>query len=38
MAVEFRQFSAEHHNARRNWLVIKLDTDQPGLYGLGDGG
>jgi galactonate dehydratase len=34
--VEFRRFSAEHHNARRNWLVIKLNTDQPGLYGLGD--
>jgi galactonate dehydratase len=34
--VEFRRFSAEHHNAQRNWLVVKLNTDQPGLYGLGD--
>jgi galactonate dehydratase len=34
--VEFRQFSAQHHNAQRNWLVVKLNTDQPGLYGLGD--
>ena len=34
--VEFRQFSAQHHNAQRNWLIVKLNTDQPGLYGLGD--
>ena len=34
--VEFRQFSAKHHNASRNWLVVKLNTDQPGLFGLGD--
>ncbi len=36
--VEFRQFSARHHNAKRNWLVVKLNTDDPGLYGLGDAG
>lgn len=34
--VEFRQFSAKHHNASRNWLVVKLNTDDPQLYGLGD--
>lgn len=34
--VEFRQFSAEHHNAQRNWLVLKLNTDDPARYGLGD--
>ena len=34
--IEFYQFSAEHRNASRNWLVVKLNTDQPGLYGLGD--
>jgi galactonate dehydratase len=34
--VEFRQFSAQHHNAQRNWLLVKLNTDQPGLHGLGD--
>ena len=35
-AVEFFQFSAKHHNASRNWLLLKLLTDTPGLYGLGD--
>ena len=34
--VEFRQFSARHRNATRNWLLVKLNTDDPGLYGLGD--
>jgi len=34
--VEFRQFSARHHNAKRNWLVVKLNTDDPDLFGLGD--
>jgi galactonate dehydratase len=34
--VEFRQFSAKHRNADRNWLVVKLNTDDPALYGLGD--
>jgi galactonate dehydratase len=34
--VEFLRFSGEHWNATRNWLVVKLLTDHPGLYGLGD--
>ena len=34
--VEFREFSAKHHNASRNWLVVKLNTDDPAIYGLGD--
>jgi galactonate dehydratase len=34
--VEFRQFSAKHHNASRNWLVLKLLTDDPELFGWGD--
>ena len=34
--IQFHQFSAKHHNADRNWLVVQLNTDQPGLYGLGD--
>ena len=34
--VEFRQFSAQHYNAQRNWLVVKLNTDDPKIYGLGD--
>ena len=34
--VEFRRFSAQHHNAQRNWLIVKLNTDDPNVYGLGD--
>ena len=34
--VEFRQFSAQHRNAKRNWLVVKLNTDDPRVYGIGD--
>ncbi len=34
--IEFREFSAKHHNASRNWLVLKLLTDDPGLFGWGD--
>jgi len=34
--VEFREFSAHHSNASRNWLVVKLNTDDPGVFGLGD--
>ena len=34
--VEFRQFSAVHHNASRNWLLLKLNTDDPKIYGWGD--
>ena len=35
-SVEFRQFSAQHHNAQRNWLLIKLNTDDPKIFGIGD--
>ena len=34
--VEFRRFTANHHNAQRNWLLVKLNTDNPGVYGIGD--
>jgi galactonate dehydratase len=34
--VEFRQFSANHHNAQRNWLLVKLNTDDTKIYGIGD--
>ena len=34
--VQFHRFSAQHHNAERNWLLVQLNTDQPGLYGIGD--
>ena len=34
--VEFRRFSAKHHNATRNWLLLTLLTDEPELVGLGD--
>ena len=34
--VEFREFSAKHSNASRNWLIVVLRTDDPALYGLGD--
>ena len=33
--VEFREFSNRPVSSR-NWLVVKLNTDQPGLFGLGD--
>jgi galactonate dehydratase len=35
-SVEFREFSANHHNAERNWLLVKLNTDDPNIYGIGD--
>ena len=35
-SVEFREFSARHHNATRNWLIVKLNTDDPKVFGLGD--
>jgi galactonate dehydratase len=35
--VEFHEFSAQHRNASRNWLVMQINTDDPKLYGLGDG-
>ena len=28
-------FSAAHHNANRNWVIVKINTDD-GQYGLGD--
>lgn len=34
--VEFRRFTANHHNAQRNWLLVKLNTDDPNIYGIGD--
>jgi len=34
--VEFLRFSAEHHNATRNWLLLKLLTEDPAVYGIGD--
>ena len=34
--VEFRRFTANHHNAQRNWLLVKLNTDDPKMYGIGD--
>jgi galactonate dehydratase len=34
--VEFRQFSANHHNAQRNWLLVILNTDNPNISGIGD--
>ena len=34
--VEFRRFSANHHNAQRNWLLVILNTDNPNISGIGD--
>jgi galactonate dehydratase len=34
--VEFFRFSAKHSNATRNWLIIKVLTEDPEVYGLGD--
>jgi galactonate dehydratase len=34
--VEFREFSAVHRNASRNWLMLLLRTDDPAITGLGD--
>jgi len=34
--VEFRRFSANHHNAQRNWLLVILNTDNPNVSGIGD--
>jgi galactonate dehydratase len=36
IGVEFRRFTANHHNAQRNWLLVKLNTDDPNVYGIGD--
>ena len=34
--VEYIRFSANHHNASRNWLIVKLLTENPNIYGIGD--
>jgi galactonate dehydratase len=34
--VEFLRFSARHHNASRNWLILKLLTEDPKIFGIGD--
>ena len=34
--MKFFRFSAARHNTKRNWLLIKILTDDPTLYGLGD--
>tara|TARA_S200000501_G_scaffold246474_1_gene230801 strand:+ start:1608 stop:2765 length:1158 start_codon:yes stop_codon:yes gene_type:complete len=35
-SLEFRRFSAEHHNASRNWLIPIILTDDPNIFGIGD--
>lgn len=35
--IETLTFNSRHHNAKRNWLLVKVLTDEPGLYGLGEG-
>ena len=30
------RFHSRHHNARRNWLLVKLLTEDPELYGVGE--
>jgi len=35
--IETLTFNSRHHNARRNWLLCKVLTDEPGVYGLGEG-
>ena len=34
--VEFLRFSAQHSNATRNWMLVKLLTDDPRVFGIGD--
>ena len=34
--LEFRQFSAKHHNATRNWLIPIVYCDNSEKYGIGD--
>ena len=34
--LEFRRFSAKHHNASRNWLIPIIKTDDPEIFGIGD--
>tara|TARA_B110000438_G_scaffold99372_1_gene98332 strand:- start:16384 stop:17541 length:1158 start_codon:yes stop_codon:yes gene_type:complete len=35
-SLEFRRFSANHHNASRTWLVPIIRTDDPNVFGIGD--
>lgn len=35
-SLEFRRFSADHHNASRNWLIPIIKTDDPNIFGIGD--
>ncbi len=34
--IETIRFHSRHRNARRNWLVLKLLTDDPAVYGTGE--
>ena len=34
--VEFRGFSVRRRNAERNWLFVKLNTDDLKRFGLGE--
>ena len=34
--IETIQFNSRHHNANRNWLLIKLLTDDPEVFGIGE--
>ena len=34
--LEFRRFSAKHHNASRNWLIPIIKTNDPEIFGIGD--
>ena len=34
--LEFIRFSANHRNATRNWLLVKVLTEDTDLYGIGD--
>lgn len=35
-AVQTLRFHARHHNAKRNWLLLKILTDEPQLVGIGE--
>ncbi len=34
--IDFKRFSAKHHNASRNWLIPIIKTENPEIFGLGD--
>src|SRR5919206_4579690 len=36
MGIEFLGVTIQFHAARRHWLIFKLLTDEPGLFGLGE--